>query len=136
MVDANLNRSREGLRVCEDIARFVLNSKPLQVAFKSLRHKLKPAKVIPSLGIDFILARNARRDVGKKTRQADFARRDFLDLFSANAERVKESLRLLEEVSKLFDTASSEAFKRIRFRFYELEKGAFKKIKSMQNSSE
>ncbi|MDD5440263.1 MAG: thiamine phosphate synthase, partial [Candidatus Omnitrophica bacterium] len=36
IVDANLNRTAEGLRVAEDIVRFYLNDRKLQVSFKAL----------------------------------------------------------------------------------------------------
>ena len=41
ILDANSNRSREGLRVCEEVARFVLNSHPLTKDLKRLRHAIK-----------------------------------------------------------------------------------------------
>ena len=38
IIDANLNRAREGLRVCEDISRFALGDKTATRALKSIRH--------------------------------------------------------------------------------------------------
>ena len=38
VVDANFNRSREGLRVCEDITRFIVASPALTKELKALRH--------------------------------------------------------------------------------------------------
>ena len=38
IIDANLNRSREGLRVCEEVARFHLSSPQLTRELKSVRH--------------------------------------------------------------------------------------------------
>ena len=40
IVDANLNRSREGLRVCEEVVRFALEDARLTSEFKTLRHKI------------------------------------------------------------------------------------------------
>ena len=48
----------------------------------------------------------------------------------ANSQRVKESLRTLEETLKLIDINASEKFKKIRFSFYDVEKKGFKKIQS------
>ena len=45
LIDANLNRSREGIRVCEDIARFVLNDKRITRSFKSLKLESRYSKV-------------------------------------------------------------------------------------------
>ena len=135
IIDANLNRSTEGLRVCEDVARFVLNDKALAVSFKTFRHKLKNQKTKISLKFDIISVRNVKSDVGRKTKKSDFLRKGFSDVFSANAQRVKEALRSLEEVSKLIGKGLSEGFKRIRFRFYAAEKKAIKKISLLRNSS-
>ena len=40
IIDANANRLREALRVCEDIARFILSDKRATQEFKSLRHRV------------------------------------------------------------------------------------------------
>ena len=40
MIDANFNRAKEGIRVSEDIARFVLDDKSLAASFKKMRHTL------------------------------------------------------------------------------------------------
>lgn len=69
-------------------------------------------------------SRDVKRDVGKKTAYRESKRKDIADVFYANIERVKESLRVLEEVSKLLDKKISQHFKKIRFRVYELEKKA------------
>ncbi|MBM2832289.1 MAG: hypothetical protein HW414_1341, partial [Dehalococcoidia bacterium] len=41
IIDANLNRLAEGLRVLEDVARFVLNNEPLDQELMALRHQLR-----------------------------------------------------------------------------------------------
>ncbi|MCX5667705.1 MAG: hypothetical protein NTY34_05295 [Candidatus Omnitrophica bacterium] len=51
-------------------------------------------------------------------------RLDYSDIFSANIERTKESLRVLEEFFKLFDKGSSARFTKLRFKVYEIEKKA------------
>ena len=40
VIDANFNRAKEGLRVCEDVCRFWLDEEVLTKKFKSLRHRL------------------------------------------------------------------------------------------------
>lgn len=123
IVDANFNRSREGLRVCEEISRFVLNNAPLTAKLKSLRHDL--TSVLKNLPVPYeklVSARNSQTDVGRRTQVSDRTRVDFKDIFLANMERVKESLRVLEEATKLMDAPSSERIKKIRFRAYTLEK--------------
>ncbi len=41
LLDANLNRAREALRVMEDVARFTLDHAPLASQLKSIRHELR-----------------------------------------------------------------------------------------------
>ena len=38
IIDANLNRLREGIRVVEDIFRYIYNDKELSTKLKNLRH--------------------------------------------------------------------------------------------------
>ncbi|MFQ5925353.1 MAG: thiamine phosphate synthase, partial [Dehalococcoidia bacterium] len=40
LIDANLNRISEGLRLLEDVARFLVNDAALSEQLKSLRHEL------------------------------------------------------------------------------------------------
>ncbi|MEE9401124.1 MAG: thiamine phosphate synthase, partial [Dehalococcoidia bacterium] len=42
ILDANLNRIGEGLRLLEDISRFTLNDSDLSEQLKALRHELLP----------------------------------------------------------------------------------------------
>ena len=49
-------------------------------------------------------------------------RTDLLDIASANFKRIQESLRVLEEFSKLFSGMASDFFKALRFRIYSIER--------------
>ena len=130
IIDANLNRSREGLRVCEDIARFALNSKALTEELKTVRHGVSDivktfAKRIESLSA----ARNSDGDVLRCSGFVSEMKRSSLsDVFAANIERVKESLRVLEELFKLIDNKSSSKFCGLRFKVYAIEKKALKRF--------
>jgi len=124
VIDANFNRAKEGLRVCEDTARFIIDDKSLSAGYKSVRHQL--TAVIDSLLLKkMILARNIVGDVGRSTTFSESKRVNVEDVFNANTQRVKESLRVLEEFVKLMDGSSAEKFKRLRYKVYELEKRAF-----------
>ena len=57
IVDANLNRSTEGLRVLEDVARFVLNDATLSQQLRTIRHNLADAG--RSLGIILLEERDS-----------------------------------------------------------------------------
>jgi thiamine-phosphate pyrophosphorylase len=43
LIDANLNRAREGLRVLEDLARFELDDAALSERAKQIRHGIRTA---------------------------------------------------------------------------------------------
>lgn len=126
IIDANFNRSKEGLRVCEDMARFVWDDKGLSAAIKSVRHDLN--KAIEPLGLLKVLSfRDIQNDVGRATSKSEAKRAQLNDIFWANSQRVKESLRVLEEVTKLLDIKSSQSIKNLRYKIYAIEQKAFKR---------
>ncbi|MDD4860459.1 MAG: thiamine-phosphate pyrophosphorylase [Candidatus Omnitrophica bacterium] len=131
IIDANLNRSREGLRVCEDIARFALNSKTLTEELKAARHGISDIVKKHSGHLERLsAARNSDDDVLRRSASASEMKRSSLgDIFAANIERVKESLRVLEELFKLIDNKSSSRFCGLRFKVYAIEKKALKRLK-------
>ena len=133
-IDANFNRSREGLRVCEDVARFILDDKASTHRFKALRHEIeKVLQSEPALKKSIISARNPIKDVGKKNSQSELKRKDVKAIFEANLERSKEAVRVLEEFLKLVDKKSASRFKNIRFKLYNMEKNSFEKLGSLRN---
>ena len=133
-IDANFNRSREGLRVCEEVARFLLNDKPLTRDLKNLRHEITCAlNTNTRFKSKLLQARSVKSDVGKKNSNSEFKRNDARDIFEANIERSKEAVRALEEFFKLVSKSSSRKFKCIRFRIYDLEKGSFEKLEALRN---
>jgi thiamine-phosphate pyrophosphorylase len=123
-VDANLNRIGEGLRILEDISRFILDDGELSEQLKSLRHELLPTD--PVLREKLLASRRAGEDVGAFLDvDAEAQRADAASLVTANSQRVQQSLRVLEEIAKLPDQDSGldwEAVKRARFILYDLEK--------------
>lgn len=128
IIDANFNRVKEGLRVCEDIARFHLKSPKDTSALARLRHDLtltiKESAILPE---KLLRARDIAADPGK-TSVLGPARKTYRAIFSANAQRVKEALRVLEEFSKLFDPKASGRLQRLRFKFYGYEKKVFSRF--------
>ncbi|HXZ94862.1 MAG TPA: thiamine phosphate synthase [Dehalococcoidia bacterium] len=135
MIDANLNRSSEGLRVLEDVARFLLNDVELSQRLKSLRHSL--AHETKSLSVGLLSNRDSEHDVGplhlkdKKPTMKAASLRSLLDLVTANAKRVEESLRVIEELAKLPDLSpmlNSASFEQTRFTLYTLERDLISRI--------
>lgn len=132
IIDANINRVKEGLRVCEEINRFILNDPRLSSAFKRLRHKIDAAvKNLPATA-ELFKSREVLRDIGKATSTSEIKRRDPKDIFFANIQRAKESLRVLEEFSKLLVVDAALDFKKIRYAIYELEKRIAQKMLSLR----
>ncbi|MBL7084738.1 MAG: thiamine-phosphate pyrophosphorylase [Candidatus Omnitrophica bacterium] len=122
IIDANLNRSREGLRVCEEIVRFILEDAKLTAKFKRLRHSIsRNIKKFPGMPNTLLECRKALADVGRGALNKS-SRKNYKDVFFANIQRVKESLRVLEEFAKIFNRSLSKSFTRLRFQVYELEK--------------
>jgi len=70
ILDANYNRAKEGLRVCEDICRFLWDDRVSTRKFKEIRHDL--TKVMSSLKIiTLISSREIEKDVGRTTTHAE-----------------------------------------------------------------
>ena len=133
IIDANINRVKEGLRVCEEIARFILNSRKLTSEFKKIRHGIDSlVKHLPHSLSDLLKSRKSGKDVGRNIYINELRRKDFQDIFFANIQRVKESIRVLEEFSKLIDKNFAIKFKKLRYDIYEIEKKAAKRILSLK----
>ena len=123
LLDANLNRCREGLRVLEDTARFVHDDAKFFQVFRRERHKVDilTRRLYPEL----IAARESQDDEGRTIRES--GRTDVIALIFANFRRCEESLRVLEEYGKLFSARAGSEFKEIRFAVYALERDAQRK---------
>jgi len=123
ILDANLNRAREGLRVVEDIARFYLNDEKLSKRFKSLRHRITKIARESFESDKLLLHRDSQKDVGAKGMGREERKRGKLKgIVEANLKRSEEALRVLEEFGKLVKGECGERFKKIRFKVYDLEK--------------
>ena len=121
ILDANLNRVREGLRVAEELCRLILEDRTLQQELKAIRHTLAQLEK-KFLGVKLLVSRDVRRDPGVFSGEANEQKRaDWAELARANFRRAQEGMRVLEEVSKLVPGNFGGSFKRLRFRLYELE---------------
>jgi thiamine-phosphate pyrophosphorylase len=129
ILDANANRAREALRVIEEFCRFHLDDAFLTGQLKSLRHEL--AEILADVPLDLLLAsRDTQGDVGTSlTTPSEGVRHTPRDVVQANLKRLQEGLRVLEEYGKTHGSALGQAFERLRYRTYTLEKailtGAF-----------
>lgn len=117
VIDANLNRLKEGIRVIEDIARYVNNDKTLATKLKELRHQSR----IDDLQ-NLLNSRDSINDVLRPTVRSEMNRDSLEGIIIANYKRAQESSRVLEELYKIVDPALSENFKSLRYALYQLEK--------------
>lgn len=117
VIDANLNRLKEGIRVIEDIIRYRDNNKELASRLKNLRHLAKVEETF-----ELLKFRDSVNDVLRSTIKSELNRTNIKSIFLANFKRAQESSRVLEELYKLNNAHYSENFKRIRYELYTLEK--------------
>jgi thiamine-phosphate pyrophosphorylase len=132
IVDANANRALEGLRVCEDIARFHLGSPGLCARLRALRHGAASAlSRLPFRPGELLKARDSARDPGRSAPSAGVPSLERLLLI--NFQRVKEALRALEETARLLAPRHARAFQRLRFRTYEVERDAVLRVAALRH---
>jgi len=130
IIDANVNRIGEGLRILEDIARLLLNDAALSQQLKTMRHELVTSDW-PSYQ-QLLQARNSEGDIGIHIKAPEQEKpRELTTIVAANAKRVQESLRTIEELAKLPDIApklNSEKFQQARFNLYTIEQRLVSKL--------
>lgn len=122
LIDANANRAREGLRVVEDVARFVLGDATACAELKAIRHGLGEA--IRALPVDrgVLLAwRDTAGDVGTgATTAGEASRADLPAIVAAAAGRLAEALRAIEEGAKALNAGGVAGdVERLRYRAYD-----------------
>jgi thiamine-phosphate pyrophosphorylase len=126
ILDANLDRAREGLRTIEEWCRFGLNNAALSQECKNLRQELAAWHTA-----EIRAARHTSGDVGTELSHPQEEQRESLDkLLIANLCRVQEALRVLEEYSKLLNPLMSSSCKQMRYRVYSLESALISPLQS------
>jgi thiamine-phosphate pyrophosphorylase len=128
IVDANLNRISEGLRVLEELARLMLDDAVLTQQLKNVRHEM--VKVDSELQRKLLQARDAEGDVGADMEvPGEDKQRDIQAIVVANARRVQESLRVMEEMARAPGlNLDTEQYKNARFSLYTAEKQLLSRI--------
>src|SRR6185295_10706660 len=121
ILDAAANRAREALRVLEDTARFCWDDAATTESLKTLRHDL--AAALGQLPVGAALQqRDTEGDVGTGIKtEAEFTRTSLKEIVIANAKRLTEALRSLEEFAKLHSVAAAGQLETLRYRAYTLE---------------
>lgn len=121
VIDANLNRYKEGIRVVEDILRYGFDERENSLKLKNLRHLANLEN-----SSKFIEFRDAENDTLRPTLNLEIERKNLNSIIIANLKRSQESARVLEECFKLYDLEISERFKGARYELYTAEKDILK----------
>ncbi len=117
ILDANLDRSREGLRVIEEWCRLGLENSEWAENCKQMRQEIAQWH-----RLDLRKARDTLHDPGTHLSHPQEEKRETIEqLLQANFCRIQEALRVLEEYGKLYDLNMGNAFKKIRYQVYILE---------------
>jgi thiamine-phosphate pyrophosphorylase len=128
ILDANLDRAREGLRIIEEWCRLGLNHQPLAEECKQIRQELAHWH-----SWELRQARDTSGDVGTDlSHPQEETRENIQQLLQANLCRSQEALRVLEEYSKLYDPNMAVACKQLRYRVYTLESNLFNSSRHQQ----
>jgi len=129
IIDANINRITEGLRVVEDWARFYLRDEEMTMRLRKARHELW--QTVTENYSHIVTNRDTRTDI--LSDKPESTRKETEDIPRASFNRVKEGLRVLEEMGKLISSEASFSFKKLRFAVYDMEKDFYER-NNKQNS--
>lgn len=117
ILDANLDRAREGLRIVEEWCRFGLNDVTLTEQIKHMRQTLG------GWHSDALRqSRDTPGDLGTTLSHPQEEQRDTLQMVvQVNCCRIQEALRVLEEYGKLHSAEMASGAKQMRYQLYSLE---------------
>ena len=135
IIDANVNRASEALRVLEDWARFssqqtVDSGQILNLKLKKIRHDLNNILLLhPNL----IMNRESIHDAGRNI-ENNSERKSIKDIIRANCKRVEESFRVLSEYGQIVETLQENVsmFENNRYEIYTIEKALIKNEKLLR----
>ena len=120
LIDANLNRAAEAIRLLEDLARFVIEDAGCAETCKAARHDVHIAG--EAIWPDMARAwhRDTAGDLGTQLSvPTETDRSSMRDLAVAAGARAAQALRALEEVAKLECGHTNKDLEAIRYRMYD-----------------
>ena len=122
IIDVNLNRVKEGLRVVEDLLRFYY-SKPQQTSsIKLIRGKFGEIARYLEEQYQINIYRNISKDQSKYLNTVEeFNKPNNKSILVASFKRAQESIRVLEEIFKIDEVELSKKVKELRFELYDIE---------------
>ena len=108
LINANIHRAKEGARVLEDIARFLLRDEVLFRQIREIRHRIQISAPIY----------DTKEDLGGMGLMEDNVRFNIISTIQANALRLQEALRVLEEMESI--SSNKQLIKELRYQAYNL----------------
>ncbi len=127
IIDANINRASEALRVLEDWARYSKDDKQISEKLKKIRHSINH---LSSACSDFVMSRESEFDVGQNI-ENNSKRKSVRDIIRANCKRFEEAMRVLSEYCQVIDL-DIKTFEKHRYEIYTIEKELLKNEKSLR----
>jgi thiamine-phosphate pyrophosphorylase len=118
VLDANVNRAREALRILEDTARFVLDNPAAAKALRGLRHDIDLLVRVHYRTL--LAARDVARDTGRSNSAKPY-QGAMGALLAANFKRCEEALRVLEEYGRVISPGAVKKAQALRFTIYQWE---------------
>ena len=119
LLDANANRAREGLRVVEDTARFVLERPDASSALRRMRHRLD--QLVRGRYATLLRHRDVDTDPGRGNLTTSH-KNGIPALLATNFKRGEEALRVLEEYGRVVSPKAVKGVQAIRYDVYQWEK--------------
>jgi len=124
IIDANINRVTEALRVAEDLCRFHWDFQGFARELKGLRHEVFEILFPPGSRREEILRyRDIEGDVGRDSPSPPRGSADPPSLAFSNLQRAKEALRTLEEACRIDRPEAAARLEKVRYHLYAVEKG-------------
>jgi thiamine-phosphate pyrophosphorylase len=129
IIDVNINRSTEALRVLEEIARFYLDNRDFSEKLKNIRHSISTEADLAYM--ELLKSRDTVNDVGVNILNPS-DRKGIASIFKANFKRLEQSLRVLCEYSQAIGL-NLDIFEKARYETYTLEKEMFEQLSTKLN---
>jgi thiamine-phosphate pyrophosphorylase len=126
VIDVNLNRLSEGLRIIEETTRFYFKDQKKLAIIRKLKQELW--QNFSETRKKAIWARKSEHDLGRDASFDIHKRGNLVDMLTANFKRCQEAARVLEEIFKISNPTQAKFFKNLRFIIYDLEKDLLKRI--------
>jgi thiamine-phosphate pyrophosphorylase len=124
ILDANLNRAREGVRTAEEYARLYVQDATTAAALKSLRRDVQAlAASLDSLPL--LKHRDVEHDPGTRPQADDVTRASPADVAVAGIKRAQEALRAIEEYAQIAHPPAAPLAAAARYHAYSAEQQLF-----------